>query len=91
MALEHLLGGGKTDRFNVGTGTGRSVREVLNAAEEVTGQKVPYVIGPRREGDPAELVADSSKLKKQLGWKPHHADLRDVIRSAWEFERTHQH
>src|SRR3954452_20674884 len=78
-SLDHLLAGGESNRFNVGTGIGRSVREVIQAVEEVTGKKVPFVMGPRREGDPAELVANSDKLKRTLGWKPRYVELRDIV------------
>ena len=86
LAIEKLLGGGSSDAFNVGTGTGHSVLEVVRATEEVTGRKVPYEIGPRREGDPPELVANSEKLRSTLGWRPRYPDLRDMVQSAWEFE-----
>ncbi|HLX45670.1 MAG TPA: UDP-glucose 4-epimerase GalE [Bryobacteraceae bacterium] len=85
MALEHLLAGGASSAFNVGTGTGHTVLEVLRAVEAVTGKKVPYTIAPRREGDAAELVADSRKLRDTLGWKPVRSDLRDIVRDAWAF------
>jgi UDP-glucose 4-epimerase len=87
VALESLLAGGPSDRFNVGTGAGHSVREVIATVEEVTGKRVPYTIGPRREGDPPALVADSSKLQRTLGWKPRNADLRSIVANAWEFEK----
>ena len=85
-AVQHLLNGGSSGQFNVGTGSGRSVREVIRAVEEVTGKPVPYTVGPRRAGDPAELVADSSRLQSKLGWKPRYTDLRDVVRTAWDFD-----
>jgi len=85
LAVEHLLGGGPSDRFNVGTGDGHSVMEVIRAVEEVTGEKVPYVIGPRREGDPPALVASSDKLRAKLGWQPQYADLRTIVEHAWNF------
>ena len=88
LAVEHLLGGGASDRFNVGTGAGHTVLEVIRAAEEVTGSKVPYVMGPRREGDPAALVAASDKLRATLGWQPRYADLRTIVEHAWAFERN---
>jgi UDP-glucose-4-epimerase GalE len=87
LAVEHLLNGGASDRFNVGTGTGHSVLEVVRAVEEVTGQKVPYAIGPRRAGDPPALVAASDKLRKTLGWAPQYADLRTIVQHAWNFAR----
>jgi UDP-glucose 4-epimerase len=84
-ALEYLLAGGASSAFNVGTGTGHTVREVIRAVEEVTGKQVPYTIAPRREGDAAELVADSGKLRGVLAWKPVRSDLRDIVRDAWLF------
>jgi UDP-glucose-4-epimerase GalE len=85
LAVEHLLAGGDSDQFNVGTGTGHTVMEVVRAVEEVTGQKVPYQIGPRREGDPPALVAASGKLREKLGWEPQYADLRTIVEHAWNF------
>jgi UDP-glucose-4-epimerase GalE len=85
LALEHLIHGGASDKFNVGTGIGHSVMEMIHAVEAVTGRKVPYVIGPRREGDPANLVASSQKLREGLGWAPQYANLRDIVEHAWNF------
>ncbi len=87
VALESLLVDGSSDVFNVGAGSGHSVREVLRAVEEVTGKKVPHVMGPRRAGDPAELVADSSKLRRVLHWEPRCSELRNIVQSAWNFEQ----
>jgi UDP-glucose-4-epimerase GalE len=84
-ALDHLMSGRASDIFNVGTGHGHSVKEVVTAVERVTGKQVPRTIGPRREGDPPSLVADSLKLQSKLGWKPHRADLDQIVRDAWEF------
>jgi UDP-glucose 4-epimerase len=85
-AIEKLLAGGVSDVFNVGTGGGHSVLEVLQAVQAVTGKKVPHEIGPRREGDPAVLVANSDKLKRTLGWKPKFVELKDIVTTAWQFE-----
>jgi UDP-glucose-4-epimerase GalE len=85
FAVEHLLRGGASDVFNVGTGSGHSVKEVLAAVERVTGKKVPHRIGPRREGDPPSLVADSGKLQRVLGWRPKRADLDGIVADAWRF------
>jgi UDP-glucose 4-epimerase len=79
------LNGGKSDSFNVGTGSGHSVKEVLAAVERVTGKKPPFTLGPRREGDPPSLVADSIKLQRTLGWRPKRADLDLIVRDAWQF------
>jgi len=85
LAVESLIGGGPSAKFNVGTGVGQSVMEVLRAVEEVTGLPVPYVVGERRDGDPPSLVADSGRLQATLGWKPRYVDIRDTVRTAWDF------
>jgi len=90
QALEHLLGGGGSDVFNAGTGVGHSVREVMRTVEKVTGLAVPYTMGPRREGDPAVLVANSTKLQRALGWKPRFGDLEQIVETAWGFEMKRQ-
>jgi UDP-glucose 4-epimerase len=87
LAVEHLLNGGASEQFNVGTGTGHSVLEVVRAVEAVTGEKVPYEIGPRREGDPPALVAASDKLRGRLGWSPQYAELQMIVEHAWNFAR----
>jgi UDP-glucose-4-epimerase GalE len=85
-ALDHLLNGGASASFNAGTGHGFSVREVIAAVERVTGRKVPCVMGQRREGDPAVLVADSTRLQQTLGWKPSYTTLEAMVESAWKFD-----
>jgi UDP-glucose 4-epimerase len=60
---------------------------MIRAVEEVTGAKVPYAIGPRREGDPPALVASSDKLRTKLGWSPQYADLRTIVEHAWNFAK----
>ena len=84
-ALDHLLAGGASAAFNVGTGAGLTVLEVLRAVEKVTGKSVPHKIAPRREGDPTELVADSTKLRKTLGWEPRHSGIEEIVRDAWAY------
>ena len=88
FAVEHLLKDGGSNVFNVGTGSGHSVKDVVSSVERVTGKKVPFTMGPRREGDPASLVADSSKLQKTLGWKPNRADLDRIVSDAWKFAQS---
>ena len=75
--------------FNLGNGTGYSVREVIETAREVTGHAIPAVEGPRRKGDAPRLVASSEKIRRQLGWKPTFPDLATIIASAWEWHKTH--
>ncbi|HKE25624.1 MAG TPA: UDP-glucose 4-epimerase GalE [Bryobacteraceae bacterium] len=88
LALEHLMGGGRSAQFNVGTGVGHSVLETIRAVEEVTGKKVPYTVGPRRGGDPSRLVAASDNLRAAFGWEPKYADLRTIVEHAWNFARN---
>ncbi len=83
LGLDYLAGHPGAHVFNLGSETGFSVLEVIAAIEEVTGLKVPYEIGPRRPGDPPVLVASSAKAKKELGWMPEFADLKETIRTAW--------
>jgi len=69
----------------VGTSTGHSVMETIRAVEAVTGSKVPYLVGPRRDGDPPRLVADAAKLRGKLGWAPRYDGLPAIIEHAWNF------
>jgi UDP-glucose-4-epimerase GalE len=87
-AIETLLAGGPSDVFNVGTGAGRSVLEVMRAVEQITERKVPHQIGPRRAGDPPALVANSEKLQRTLGWKPKFPEISDIVATAWQFETS---
>jgi len=84
-ALDHLMAGGGSNAFNAGTGQGNTVMEVLRVVEEVTGKRVPYMIAPRREGDPASLVADAAKLRRVLGWEPKRSGLHDIVGDAWAY------
>ena len=89
LAVEYLQKGGESDIFNLGNGIGFSVKEVIDTARKVTEHPIPAVISPRRAGDPAQLVASSEKAKKVLGWKPEHADLEEIIASAWNWHKNH--
>lgn len=75
--------------FNIGTGTGHSVLEVLRTLERVTGKPIPFDMAPRRPGDTARLVASSERIRKELGWKPRYEELDRIAASAWEWHRTH--
>jgi UDP-glucose 4-epimerase len=88
LALEHLMSNGASDVFNCGYGHGYSVREVIQSARTVTGRDFRVVESARREGDPPALVADSSKIKKLLNWKPRYDDLNAIIKTAWEWEKN---
>lgn len=78
-----------TGAFNLGTGRGNSVREVIAACEEVTGLEIPARESPRRAGDPPELVASTGKAEREIGWAPTHTDLVETVRSAWEWHQAH--
>lgn len=89
-ALKLLIGGHKGGAFNLGTGTGFSVREILAGIAAETGRRVPHVIKPRRAGDPAYLVADPSAARAVLQFAPRHSDLATIIRTAWAWhKKTH--
>jgi UDP-glucose 4-epimerase len=91
LADAHLLAlpapaGGEHRIYNLGNGTGFSVQEVVDAVREVTGHPVPVVVGDRRAGDPAQLVASSDRIRSDLGWAPKHTDLAGIVRDAWELK-----
>jgi UDP-glucose 4-epimerase len=75
--------------YNLGTGTGTSVKQIIEAARDVTKRAIPAVEGARRAGDPPELYADPSRAKAELGWTPVYTDIRAIIESAWQWHRTH--
>lgn len=85
-ALEHLNSGGESDRFNLGNGEGFSVQEVITAVQQVSGRAVTVINGPRREGDPARLVADSTRARNILMWRPKFTDLETIVAHAWQWE-----
>ena len=87
-ALEKLQPG-SAFKINLGTGSGHSVKEVIETCREITGLPIPEEIGKRRAGDPAELVADASLAKEVLGWTPQIASLKDIIQSAWNWHQSH--
>lgn len=89
-ALERLEPGTEL-KLNLGTGKGYSVLEVIEACRRITGHQIPAVIGPRRDGDPPELVADSSQAKKTLDWKPQFPEVEQIIETAWRWHRDHPH
>ncbi len=88
LALERLEPG-KGLRYNLGTGRGYSVREVIGVAEEIAGKPARYQEGPRRPGDPPALVASAEKIQRELGWKPRYTELRPIVETAWRWHRDH--
>jgi UDP-glucose 4-epimerase len=91
LARAHILALEKdvTGPLNLGTGTGFSVRQVVDTCRNVTGHDIPTEISPRRPGDPACLVAGAEKAKAVLGWKPQHPDLKTIVQHAWNWHRAH--
>lgn len=88
-ALNYLRGGGASNYFNLGSGSGFSVKQIIDAAEKVTAQKIKTELGDRRAGDPARLIASGDKARKILGWAPRFDDVEKIIATAWNWHHTH--
>jgi len=86
LALDDMIAKDQSARFNLGNGTGFSVKQVIDVAKQVSGTDFRVSIEPRRAGDPAVLVADSTLAKQTLNWQPQHDDLRDIVSTAWNWE-----
>jgi UDP-arabinose 4-epimerase len=86
-ALRVLLDGGESTAFNIGTGQGWSVRELVDKVRQVTNRDVPLHIGPRRPGDPPVLIADAARARDQLDWRPRHSDLATQVAHAWAWRQ----
>jgi UDP-glucose 4-epimerase len=93
LAQAHILAlqPGKQGFYNLGNGDGYSVRQVIEACEQVTGTKIPAVERPRRPGDPPKLVAAAVKASRELGWTPEHSSLKEIVASAWAWHQAHPH
>lgn len=89
LALDALLKGHKTDIFNVGPGIGFSNKEVIKTVKKVSGIDFKVEVGERRPGDADELIADPSKIKKELGWQPKYSDLQTIVKTAWAWHKNH--
>ena len=89
LAVEKLAAGGESAIYNLGSGDGFSVREVIESARKVTGKNVPAEQAEPRLGDPPRLIASSSKIKKELGWQRHYTDLKEIIDTAWKWHSQH--
>jgi UDP-glucose 4-epimerase len=93
LAQAHLLSLGRTEVglkiYNVGSGEGYSVREVMDTAQHVTGRPLNIVTGPARPGDQIATVASAEKIRRELGWQPQHAGLDEIIGSAWRWREAH--
>lgn len=86
-SLEYLMDGGPSNAYNLGTGEGHSVRQLLEAAERITGRTIPHVDAPRRPGDPPDLVASAEKIGKELGWTAQHSSIDNILKTAWEWQK----
>lgn len=91
LALKHLLAGGASRVYNLGSENGFSVRQIINSAKSVTCVDFPVVEEARRAGDPAVLIASSEKIRSELGWVPGHSTVEEVIRTAWKWHKNHPH
>ncbi len=87
-ALEYLMKGGTSEVMNCGYGSGYSVKNVLRTAGGLVGRDLDFDIGPRRSGDPAEVIADARRIRDRLSWSPRHDDLELILRTAIAWERT---
>lgn len=89
LAVDYLMNGNDSSIFNLGNGVGFTVKEVIDTARKVTGHPIKAEVVPRRAGDPAKLIASSEKARSILGWDPQHADLEEIITSAWNWHKSH--
>jgi len=85
LALEALQRGAGREAYNLGNGSGFSVKQVIDVARKVSGHPIPAQVRPRRPGDPARLIASSEKARGELGWKPRYPDLETIIGTAWRW------
>lgn len=90
LALEYLEAGNSSNIFNLGSSTGFSVQEIVEAARKITGKEIPTKVEARRAGDPSTLVAASQKAQEMLGWKPEYTTMETIIESAWNWHVNHQ-
>ncbi len=90
-AIDYLIAGGHSDVFNLGSGQGFSVNEMIKVARHVSEHPIPVEIAPRRAGDPAQLIASSDKARQILGWKPLFDDVEAIVSSAWKWHKSHPH
>ncbi len=96
LAEAHLLAfeamkDGKSRKYNLGSGSGYTVKQIIDNAAAVSGRPIPYTIGPRRPGDLPVLVADTKKIEAELGWKPKYSDLETILETAWHWHESHPH
>jgi UDP-glucose 4-epimerase len=90
LAMEHLLRGGASEVFNLGTGGGSSVRQVIDAAQRIAGRPITVIESPPRPGDPPVLVASSAKAMDHLGWRPRYTDIASIVETAWTWHSSRE-
>lgn len=91
LTLEALVTGGPSRRYNLGNGSGFTVKEVIEAARKVTGHAIPANVVERRAGDPATLIASSETIRQELGWQPRFTSIESIIETAWNWHKRHPH
>jgi UDP-glucose-4-epimerase GalE len=89
QALRRLEAGGASGAYNLGNGTGMSVRQIIDAVRRATGRDVPHRVGARRDGDPARLVASNEKARRELGWEPRFGAVDAIVETAWQWHAAH--
>ncbi len=89
LALDYLAAGRESIALNLSSGTAFSVLEIVSACEEITGQKIHYEIGPRRQGDPDELVGNATNARPVLGWQAEHSSIQNIVETAWQWHKSH--
>ena len=89
VAALEALEEGVSHVYSIGSGTGHTVKEVLETARAVSGRDIACTMGERRPGDPPVLVASSQRIERELGWRAEHTDLAEIVRSAWNWHNTH--
>ncbi len=91
LTLEALVAGGPSRRYNLGNGSGFTVKEVIDAARTVTGHPIPTNVVARRAGDPATLIASSETIRNELGWQPRYSSIESILQTAWSWHKQHPH
>lgn len=91
LGLRHIMEQGRSECVNLGSSTGFTVLEMIRALEKVSGKRVPFHIAPRREGDPAALVASNEKARRLLGWNPIHSGIEEILQDAWHWENNRRY
>ncbi len=91
LALQHLLEGGESKKYNLGNGSGYSILDVIHVAEKITGNSIDYSYADRRKGDPAVLVGSSEKISRELGWQPEFHSLENIVQTAWDWYVSNPH